>query len=348
MATTEQLGRENIWGRAGQLVDRAPSLDALRAHRVQFLAAWLWRERGHGVPPELCEERRFAAMTTVAAPILLSRARAAYGGRLLLMKGPEVAAHYPDPGSRYFWDLDLLADNPDAAQRALTKAGFVEFRRRRDYSEHQHLCPLVWPGLPLVLEIHRRPSCPPCLTPPPGDELLGLTVPSATGIGELLAPAPAAHALLLAAHAWAHHPLGRLGDLIDVAVMLPEGERRHADALARRWGWERLWSTTLSVADALLRHDPAPLALRTWARHLVTVRELSVLENHVARLTAPTFALPSGEVLCGVAVELRDTFGPRPDERWTEKLRRSVLAARHAFKEKSQHDRQTGLNPWIR
>ena len=67
---------------------------------------------------------------------------------------------------------------------------------------------------------------------------LSLAVPSATGINGLLAPSPAAHALLLAAHAWAHHPLGRIGDLIDVAAVLPADERPAAAALAQRWEWE--------------------------------------------------------------------------------------------------------------
>ena len=76
----------------------------------------LWRERGRMVPPELADEVRLAATTTVAAPVLLSRAQAAYHGRLMLMKGLEVAERYPYPASRSFTDLDLLAEEPDAAQ----------------------------------------------------------------------------------------------------------------------------------------------------------------------------------------------------------------------------------------
>ena len=57
----------------------------------------------------------------------------------MLMKGLEVAVRYPDPGSRYFQDLDLLADEPEAAQQALLGAGFVELQTGRDYSADQHL-----------------------------------------------------------------------------------------------------------------------------------------------------------------------------------------------------------------
>lgn len=347
-AVAPPYGREVMWGRIAELVDRAPSLDALRAHRLQLLAASLWREQGRLVPDELAREVRSDAAMTMAAPMVLKRARAAYGGRLMLMKGPEVAARYPTPGSRRFQDLDLLADDPERAQRALIDAGFIEIQTGHDYTDDQHLCPLGWPGLPLAVELHRRPSCKAYLTPPPRDEVLAMTVPSATGIDGLLAPRPAAHALLLVAHAWTHLPLGRVGDLIDLAVTLPDGDRDEADALARRWGWERMWHTTLAVADALLTDEPAPAALRTWARHLAEVRELSVVENHIVKLTAPTFALPLGRAPRGVGLALRDTVRPSVDESWPQKLHRSVLAARHAFRSKSRHERQVGLNPWSR
>ena len=37
---------------------------------------------------------------------------------------------------------------------------------------------------------------------------------------------PAHHAVLLAAHAWAHEPLACAGRLIDVSVMAPAGSRK--------------------------------------------------------------------------------------------------------------------------
>ena len=300
--------REDVWVRAGDSVDRAPSLDALRVHRVQLLAAWLWRARGRTVPTALSNEVRLAAVMTVAAPLLLQRARAAYEGRVMLMKGLEVGMHYPDPGCRYFQDLDLLVDEPESAHRALIGAGFTELQTGRGYSAAQHLSPLMWPGVPLVVELHRRPNCPVYLSAPPTNDLLAVAVPSAPGIDGLLAPAPAAHALLLVAHAWTHLPLGRLGDLIDLAVILPPGERAEGpSALASRWGWERMWRTTLSVADTVLANGPRSLALRTWARHLSEVRELSVLENHTTRLVAPTFALPPRQAADGVALAVRST-----------------------------------------
>jgi hypothetical protein len=286
-------------------------------------------------------------MTALAAVAVLRRVRGAYAGRLMLMKGPEVAASYPDPRTRPYSDIDLLADDPDDAQRALLAAGYVQ-HDERDHSRAQHLDPLTDPELGLIVEIHRRPNCPPRLDAPTTDELLSLGVSSATGVDGLLAPAPAAHALLLAAHAWAHHPLGRVGDLIDVAAILPPGERRAATLLARQWGWERMWRTTLAAADALLSEAPEPVALRSWARHLPALGEVSVLDNHVIRIVAPAYALPLGQVPLALAGVLRRAVEPNPGERWTAKLGRTAMALRHAFTAKSQHDRRVGMNPWHR
>jgi Uncharacterised nucleotidyltransferase len=344
-----QVAAEGIWARVPGLIDRAPSLDALRAHGLHLMAGSLWRSRGSEVPSVLREEERRAAKRALAGVAVLRQARSLYGGRLMLMKGPEVAARYPEPGTRDFIDIDLLADDADAAQRALVAAGFIDDRYRdRDHSKTQHLDPLAHPGLGLIVEIHRRPNSPRGLAAPGAEELLSLAVPSATGIDGLLAPSPGAHALLLAAHAWAHHPLGRIGDLIDVLAILPPGGRHEAALLARRWGWERMWRTTLSAADALLGSGPEPLALRTWARHLGAVRELSVLDNHVIRLIAPCSALPRRQVPRGVATALRGYADLNPGERWPTKLARTALAVRDAFTNKSQHNRRVGVNPWHR
>ena len=54
---------------------------------------------------------------------------------------------------------------------------------------------------------------------PPTAELLRTGGSSATGVPGLLALEPARHAVVLAVHAWAHVPLGRLGRLIDVAAL---------------------------------------------------------------------------------------------------------------------------------
>jgi hypothetical protein len=182
----------------------------------------------------------------------------------------------------------------------------------------------------------------------PADEVLALGVPSATGIDGLLAPAPAAHAVLLVAHAWTHQPLGHVSDLIDVAAMLPADGRVEAAAFARRWGWERMWQATIAAADALLGDGASTPALRTWARYLAEVREPSVLETHIARITAPTVALAPSRAPRGVAFALRESLAPGPDDHWIGKLRRAAHAVLRPLERKSQHDRRLGKNPWGR
>ena len=127
------------------------------------------------------------------------------------------------------------------------------------YEGAHHLRPLAWPALPIAVEFHHEPNRPNWLAPPQTAELLELTRPSSTEIGGLLGPIPAAHAVLLAGHSWAHEPLGRLLDLIDVIVVLEsEHDRRLARDLALRWGLGRVWRTTIGAADALLERQIGP------------------------------------------------------------------------------------------
>ncbi len=330
-----------LWERVDEIVDRAASVEALRLHGVELMAARAWRARGRKVPAQLRADERGAAMMAMAAPVLLTRVRAAYGGSLVLMKGPEVAAHYPEPGVRPFRDLDLLVDDAGAVQRALIAAGFVEVGDPARYEGIHHLRPLAWPDLPLAIELHREANHAAWLRPPATAELLDMTQASATGVAGLLAPVPAAHALLLATHGWAHQPLRRLLDLIDVAVVLGDEDRRLADELARRWGLERMWRTTIAAADALLQGRGRALSLRVWGRHLATVRERTVLETHLARWAGPACGLPHGgtRALGAALATLIGAAQPKGGEHWTDAVRRTSLAVADAFRAQSHHDR---------
>jgi hypothetical protein len=329
----------SLWDRVEELVDRAPSLDALRAHGLHLVAARVWRSRGLSVPSDLVAEERRAAMIAMAAPILLKRARAAYGGELMLMKGPEAAARYPHPADRFFRDLDILADDAPMAQRGLIAAGFVEFGDPSGYDDAQHLCPLIWPGFPLVIELHRFPNRPPWLPRVSASEVLALGVPSITGVDGLLAPAAPAHALLLTAHRWAHQPLGRVADLLDVAAVLSDGGRRRAGEIARDWGWDGMSRVALAAGGAVLNGDHKPVSMRLWARHLASARETTVIENHASRIAAPACTVPAKRVPRAVAASMLRTAARREGEQWADKLRRSGLAVAHAFSDTSEHER---------
>ena len=272
----------------------------------------------------------------LAVPSLVARVRAAYNGSLMLMKGPEAAAHRQDPETRYFRDLDFLVDDPYAAQRALVASGFIEGRNPEDYEDMHHLRPLVWPGLPLAVELHRRPNCPRWLTPPPTRELFRGAVPSRTGVDGVLAPSPAIHALLLAAHSWAHRPLARLADLIDVLAVL-DGDRNVAHELAERWGWGGMWRATIAAADAILANGSCPLSVRTWARHLQRARESTVLEYHLVQVAAPVCAMPLSHAPRALCIGFSQAAAKHPNESWRDKCRRSGKGLAHAFTPESAH-----------
>jgi len=330
-----------MWERVEEIACSARRVDALRHHGVELVAARAWRRRGLAVPDELHVDERVAAIRAVGALVVLKRVRAAYDGTLILMKGPEAGAYYPDRSLRPFCDLDFLVDNPAAAHRALMASGFAEIGDSVRYEGTHHLRPLAWPELPLVIELHREPNGPVWLTPPDTSELLELTRPSATGVIGLSALIPAAHGVLLAAHSWAHAPLRRLLDLIDVMVVLEgEDDRRLARDLAYRWGLGRVWRTTISAADALLGRGEMVPALRVWARHLAAVRERTVFETHLTRWAGPVCGLPGRRMraLGSSARIFTDAARPRGDERWTDALRRTALAIVDAPRPQSEHD----------
>jgi hypothetical protein len=327
-----------IWAGLERLLDAAPAGANLVPHRLEPLAARRLRALGRDVPEELLETERLAAVFALTATVHLERARAAVQGPLLLLKGPEVAARYPDPAARISRDLDLLAADAAAAQRALVAAGFVELGDRAYYEGAPHLLPLAWPGLPVQVEVHERPNWPPWVAPPPAGELFAGAVTSAAGVPGLLAPAPARHALVLAAHAWAHGPLERVRDLLDVALLAAEADPEELRRLARAWGVERLWRSTEAIVASLFLGAPPPPALRTWARNLPALRDRTVLEQHLARWLGWYSAFPAPVATRALVREVAADVTPEGDEGWRRKLARTGRALRNAFVRRSEHD----------
>jgi putative nucleotidyltransferase-like protein len=330
---------EPIWAGVDRLVARADSA-GLVFHRLEPLAARRRRALGEEAPAELVEVERLGTAFALAASAHLARARAAIDGPFLVVKGPELAALYPDPSLRISRDLDLVAPDPVAAQAALVRAGFVEAGDPDVYARAPHLLPLAWPGLPVELEVHGRPNWPPRSQAPSAAELLEGAVPSAGGIDGVLAPAPEKHALVVAAHAWTHGPLARARDLLDVALIARVADRAEVERLARAWGVEKLWHTTAELADALFLGTPPPRPLRGWAKNLAEVRERTVLEQHVARWRCWFDAYPARQGLRASLDEVREDVTPEPGETWGTKLRRSRQALRNATTRKSAHDRE--------
>ena len=328
-----------IWRRVDELVLRAPGESALREHGVHLLGAKRWREAGRPVSDELEADGWTAAILTLVAPALLERVREACDGPLVLMKGPELAARYPEPELRGFRDVDLLVPDAPAVQRQLIGAGFEPVGAPEKYAAIHHLRPLVYPGLPLLVEIHDRPKWPARLRQPSKKELLQTAVPSSVGVDGIDTLDPARHALVLAAHACAHGPLTKLVHVLDLALLADESPPDELRALARWWQIERLWRTSTSISGSLFDGARTPVALRVWGRCLPRVRERTVLERHLEDWLAPLWIYPSREAARASLAALADEVRPLEGETWRHKARRAARAIRNAFAPLSDHRR---------
>src|SRR5689334_15170616 len=165
-------------------------------HGLGPLAGRRLRLLGEPVPETLAREERAARAARLVVPVLLARLREAYDGTLLVLKGPALTSVYPD-GARRLADLDVLAEDAERAQEALLAAGFRLHPDSSppDFNVHHHLHPLEWPGIPLPIEIHRRPAWPRGLSVPPNEELFAAALPAPVGVDGILMPPPDQHAV---------------------------------------------------------------------------------------------------------------------------------------------------------
>jgi len=328
----------NLWKRVDALVDAAPSLAAIEAHGLSMLAAQRWRALGREVPSSLGERDRVTTARLLAVPILVERVRSAYDGPIVVVKGPEVASYYPNPGLRPFGDLDLLVPDAAAAQAALERAEFVPVSDPDAYAGKYHRVPLALPGHPLHVELHQHPKWPRGLAPPT-DALFRVAVRPQCGLEGVLAPPPAHHALVLAAHSWAHEPLRRLLDLIDIAAVLEDVDRANVRSLADEYGLRRLWSASEAAMDALLGDGGRTFPLRTWARNLPEVRERTVFESHLTRWISDFSAVSPLLAARRIGFTIRRELGLAQGETVRSKLNRTARAIRNARRTRSEHER---------
>lgn len=327
-----------LWRHVTRVASRAATLADLRLHRIHLLAARGLRSAGHDVPTELLAEEQASAMLGLAAAYLLQRVRDTYDGRIVLMKGPEVAAYYPDPALRPFRDLDVLVDDPARAQQELLAAGFQLAGDERRYADIHHLQPLRWPGIPLLVEIHDRPKWLDGGREPDTVGLLDAAVPSRTAVPGIETLAPEHHAVVLAVHSWAHVPLSRVGHLVDIAAMVESVERSGPDLVADAWGVGRVWRATTAAVDGLFWQRQLPLSVRTWARNASSVRERNVLESHLEHWLSPFWAQPPHVAAAAAARAVRRDIVPADGEDWRMKRARALQAIRSPRQRLSEHN----------
>jgi Uncharacterised nucleotidyltransferase len=321
------------------LIDRARTVEDLEHHGLQLFAVRRWRALGRPVPDRLVDRERLAALISLAAPAVLERIRGAYGGNLLLLKGPEAAVAYPDPCLRPWGDIDLLVSDSRAAQRALLAAGFEPLGDERRYVGLHHCQPLRLPGLPVAVELHHAPKWPKGLQPPSASALFEIAVSARCGSQGILGLPPAHHALVLAAHAWAHAPLGHMRHLIDISLVAADAGRTDWEVLAERWGAARLWDTTVHALAAIFGSAHCPAAVKLWARHIRSVRERTVLETHLASWMSPLWSFSGFEAFGQGAAAVATDLLPLPGESWRDKLVRTRLAMADASLSASHHHR---------
>jgi hypothetical protein len=329
-----------LWKAVDDVVGRAPGPREIALHRLEALAARRLRTAGEPVPDELAGAERTGALLSLAAPAVLARVRAGCDGPLLVVKGPETAAFYPDPALRLYRDLDLVVPDAARTQRQLVAAGFIETGSPAVFAGGPHERPLHPGDVPILVEVHHAPNWPRGLEPPTARELLAAAVPSRLALDDVLALPPAHHALLLAAHGWAHGPLARLRDLIDVAAVVSAADEDELQALARRWRLERLWGTVRGLADAVFYGRRPPALARTWAGNLLAARERRVFESHLGLWVGGFSALPPHRALGELLWQLADDVRPAPGERWVTKLRRTRRALGNLAVSKSHHDHE--------
>lgn len=335
------------WARVEQLATATDDLETLAAHRLHLITARRWRSEGRGVPDELQKSEQLALLAWAGVAPTLRAAREAYDGRIALMKGPEIAMLYPTSCDRPFSDVDLLVEDAIEAQRALLAAGFVEIGEPEFFRNIHHLRPLALPDMPLAVEIHSLPKWPDSLLPPPVQELLEATGASRTGVDGIAALSPEHHAICLAAHAWGHEPLARVGDVVDVAAAADHCDGTALRAAAAAWGMSRILGTTLRCADALFGEGRRSTPQRTWARHLAPPRRRTVAGAHLTGWLAPFSAEPPRAATVAAARAFVRDLRPARGERWHRKLVRGARAIAHARVPRAEFDELLGEDAQI-
>jgi hypothetical protein len=326
---------DGLWQAVGELLDGA-DVAGIRANKLGALAARLRRRAGKPVPPPLAGDERGAAVAVTMARPLLEHVRSVCDGPLVLLKGPEVARLYPG-SARTFGDVDLLAGDAQAAQRALIAAGYPEVDDPDHFLDHHHLQPLKSPMVGLKVELHTAPLWPPGTKPPPLAEILERSVPSGVGVDGIAAPDPVHHAVILAAHAWSHDPLQTLRDLVDIAAVSAGCSEAELSRTADAWGIPKIWRTTRTAIAALFEDRRTTVPLLIWARHLRAVRERTLLDSHLMRWLHVFWELPPGAAVGDLGAAVRLTLMPAPGESWREKLARTGHSFRHPGEPMSTH-----------
>jgi hypothetical protein len=133
--------------------------------------------------------------------------------------------------------------------------------------------------------------------------------------------------------------MGRLGSLVDVVLAARVSDARTLDDVAARWGLERLFAVTRSVAERVLLDDERARAPRILRRPLESLSERSLIESRFVELTAPFYGLDPARAATAVARSAASRLRPFEGEPWSHKLRRTGKIFLKSFSPVSEAER---------
>jgi hypothetical protein len=245
--------------------------------------------------------RRRHAHTVLASEVTLEDlGREFRASPLVLMKGREVAALYPNATMRDYRDLDLLAKDPHEPWHWLVENGYRQDPRRRSDIDHHHLPALLSPTGKFAVELHIRANAP-TWTRFDSDSLFDRSAPSRTGIAGIIRPPDDVHALVLALHCW-KGGFTRLRDLLD-AMLLSAVADVNVNSTAASMGLARMWELSMRVAHHELLGEPDRLAA-LLAKTLLP-RRAGIADRKRTRLLLPYVAANPVRVTRGHIAEYR-------------------------------------------
>lgn len=283
------------------------------------------------------EEREHldSAIQQMMAEVALKQMREAFDGRLVLYKGLELASRYEDPSGRCSRDIDVITNDPHGLHGALLALGYQDWdiawneipqHDLKTYSielgSHQ-LWPLVRPGWPVVVEVHRSPGWLSGMTPPSTAALLENAVPSRVGIDGIETLDPAAHAVCVAVHSWRDRPFARERDLLDIELLLESPETiERADRLASQWGVGRIWRWYQHAIAVAAGAQRPTASVRLLGGHRYEPGSRSSRRDYLVQHLGPFFVDHPFRQLASILQRKRAELKPLPGEHRRDKATR--------------------------
>lgn len=259
----------------------------LEFHRIQLLAATLHQYVPWPIPEKhllLCKVQIMRVNAVVAQ---LAQLAEVIDQPLILLKGADLAFRYPFPNARPLGDIDILLEDPLDAFHRLKDSGYHGAAASSLPNDYHHL-PVLVPhtkGLRVPVELHRSLGMFPWINQPSVQQCFDSSVDSPLRIPNVRSLSPEFNTVYVAAHAWRHSPLSRMGYLVDVASALLSTEPESAGRMAAEWNMSHIWRQTYSAMQYLVRGQGSrPLSVATWARHLTTLEPRSHDVDQLTRL----------------------------------------------------------------